>query len=222
MFLLSVLIPACSDVCVSSFLDPQDILTTYPFTKISNWSSGNTYFHITIGNLVQGSKLLCETSLVRETHSTVANSSTVASYFFNEVHKCLLHNRATKWMTCWRRTLARCWPPWASSVTPAATASERLIGVRRWSWCVCCALLVGPVAGGGPSRPSCGEWAAPPLPAPRAPCTPMKTLHPPPVRMTTSEQSWRDFAASEMAWTWRNWFMCLLLDGLLQNMYSMT
>lgn len=42
----------------------QDILTTHPFTKISNWSSGNTYFHITIGNLVRGSKLLCETSLV--------------------------------------------------------------------------------------------------------------------------------------------------------------
>uniref|UniRef100_A0A8C1YM93 Myosin VIIAa n=1 Tax=Cyprinus carpio TaxID=7962 RepID=A0A8C1YM93_CYPCA len=61
-----ILIPACSDVCVFcvfSVLDPQDILTTYPFTKISNWSSGNTYFHITIGNLVQGSKLLCETSL---------------------------------------------------------------------------------------------------------------------------------------------------------------
>ncbi|XP_058519623.1 unconventional myosin-VIIa-like [Ochotona princeps] len=41
----------------------KDILTTHPFTKISNWSSGNTYFHITIGNLVRGSKLLCETSL---------------------------------------------------------------------------------------------------------------------------------------------------------------
>ncbi|XP_046908085.1 unconventional myosin-VIIa-like [Hypomesus transpacificus] len=48
-----------------SLIDPRskDILTTHSFTKISNWSSGNTYFHITIGNLVRGSKLLCETSL---------------------------------------------------------------------------------------------------------------------------------------------------------------
>ncbi|XP_039084640.1 unconventional myosin-VIIa [Hyaena hyaena] len=48
-----------------SLIDPRtkDILTTHPFTKISNWSSGSTYFHITIGNLVRGSKLLCETSL---------------------------------------------------------------------------------------------------------------------------------------------------------------
>ncbi|XP_071164800.1 myosin-VIIa-like isoform X4 [Mytilus edulis] len=48
-----------------NLIDPKskDILATHPFTKISNWSSGNTYFHTTIGNLVRGSKLLCETSL---------------------------------------------------------------------------------------------------------------------------------------------------------------
>ncbi|XP_065887692.1 unconventional myosin-VIIa-like [Dysidea avara] len=48
-----------------SLIDPssRDILANYPFTKISNWSSGNNYFHMTIGNLVRGSRLLCETSL---------------------------------------------------------------------------------------------------------------------------------------------------------------
>uniref|UniRef100_A0A670IFB0 Myosin VIIB n=1 Tax=Podarcis muralis TaxID=64176 RepID=A0A670IFB0_PODMU len=46
----------------------QEILTVYPFTKISNWSSGSTYFHMTIGNLVRGSRILCETSLVRKAY----------------------------------------------------------------------------------------------------------------------------------------------------------
>jgi len=45
-------------------LHTQEILVTHPFTRISNWSSGNDYFHMTIGNLVRGSKLLCQTSLV--------------------------------------------------------------------------------------------------------------------------------------------------------------
>lgn len=42
----------------------QELLNTHPFSSISNWSSGNTYFHMSIGNLVKGSKLLCETSMV--------------------------------------------------------------------------------------------------------------------------------------------------------------
>ena len=48
-----------------SLIDPitKDILVTHSFTRISNWSSGETYFHMTIGNLVRGSKLLCETPL---------------------------------------------------------------------------------------------------------------------------------------------------------------
>ncbi|CAG2057866.1 unnamed protein product [Timema podura] len=41
----------------------KEVLAIHPFTHISNWSSGNTYFNIQIGNLVRGSKLLCETSV---------------------------------------------------------------------------------------------------------------------------------------------------------------
>ncbi|XP_076454167.1 myosin-VIIa-like isoform X2 [Babylonia areolata] len=48
-----------------NLIHPQtkEILASHAFTKISNWSSGNTYFHMTLGSLVRGSKLLCETSL---------------------------------------------------------------------------------------------------------------------------------------------------------------
>ncbi|XP_030582566.1 unconventional myosin-VIIa [Archocentrus centrarchus] len=41
----------------------KESLATHPFNRIANWSSGSTYFHMTIGNLVNGSKFLCETSL---------------------------------------------------------------------------------------------------------------------------------------------------------------
>lgn len=47
-----------------SVVHPQtkDILGTWSFTELSNWSSGNTYFHMTIGNFMKGQKLLCETA----------------------------------------------------------------------------------------------------------------------------------------------------------------
>lgn len=40
----------------------QDILATHEYSQLSNWSSGNTYFHLTIGNIMKQTKLLCETS----------------------------------------------------------------------------------------------------------------------------------------------------------------
>jgi len=40
----------------------QEILAEHPFTHISNWSSGNTFFQVSTGNMMRGSKLLCETS----------------------------------------------------------------------------------------------------------------------------------------------------------------
>ncbi|XP_036376709.1 unconventional myosin-VIIa [Megalops cyprinoides] len=41
----------------------KDVLATHPYNRIANWCSGSTYFHMTIGNLVKGNKILCETSL---------------------------------------------------------------------------------------------------------------------------------------------------------------
>uniref|UniRef100_A0A8C3X1R9 Unconventional myosin-VIIb n=1 Tax=Catagonus wagneri TaxID=51154 RepID=A0A8C3X1R9_9CETA len=41
----------------------KDLLTTYPFSKIASWSSGSTYFHMVLGSLGRGGRLLCETSL---------------------------------------------------------------------------------------------------------------------------------------------------------------
>uniref|UniRef100_A0A3Q3VZU9 Uncharacterized protein n=1 Tax=Mola mola TaxID=94237 RepID=A0A3Q3VZU9_MOLML len=41
----------------------KDVLANHPFNRIANWCSGSTYFHMTIGSLVKGTKFLCETSL---------------------------------------------------------------------------------------------------------------------------------------------------------------
>ncbi|XP_072113084.1 unconventional myosin-VIIa-like [Mobula birostris] len=41
----------------------KEPLATHPFNKISNWSSGSTYFHMSVGSMMRGEKILCETSL---------------------------------------------------------------------------------------------------------------------------------------------------------------
>ncbi|XP_039533712.1 unconventional myosin-VIIa [Pimephales promelas] len=48
-----------------SLINPKtkEVLVMHLFSKITSWSSGSTYFHMTIGNLVQGNTLLCETSM---------------------------------------------------------------------------------------------------------------------------------------------------------------
>ncbi|XP_017777144.1 PREDICTED: myosin-VIIa-like [Nicrophorus vespilloides] len=46
-----------------NIMHPQtkDILITYEFSELNNWSSGNTYFQLTIGNVMTKTKFLCET-----------------------------------------------------------------------------------------------------------------------------------------------------------------
>ncbi|CDW55866.1 myosin VIIa [Trichuris trichiura] len=43
--------------------DSREILCSYPYTEVSNWSSGSTYFHLMIGSAVSGTRLLCETTM---------------------------------------------------------------------------------------------------------------------------------------------------------------
>lgn len=43
--------------------ESKDVLITHGFAKISNWSCGETYFSMSTGSLVRGSKMVCETTL---------------------------------------------------------------------------------------------------------------------------------------------------------------
>ncbi|XP_048520826.1 myosin-VIIa isoform X2 [Dendroctonus ponderosae] len=47
-----------------NIIHPQtkDILAIHDYAELANWGSGNTYFQLTIGNIMRKTKVLCETS----------------------------------------------------------------------------------------------------------------------------------------------------------------
>ncbi|KAJ8956801.1 hypothetical protein NQ318_014215, partial [Aromia moschata] len=69
-----------------NIIHPQtkDILATHEYSELSNWSSGNTYFHLTIGNIMRKTKLLCETSQGYKMDDLITSYT---DYFRNEKEK---------------------------------------------------------------------------------------------------------------------------------------
>ena len=76
-----------------SIIDPRskEILSMYSFTEISHWSSGDTYFHMTIGSFMNGRKVLCETAFGYKMDDLL---SSYIGYLQGNLNRSNNHNRA--------------------------------------------------------------------------------------------------------------------------------
>lgn len=59
------------------------MLAQYPYSQLSFWSSGNTYFQIRFGNMLGATKLLCETTLGAKLDELI---SAYINYFKSKPH----------------------------------------------------------------------------------------------------------------------------------------